>query len=62
MTIEGFQTRETRHWVMLVQAVVVEMDGSRKHLRGPVHVPRHRVLLRETLVAVALPELPMVSA
>lgn len=60
--VEGFQLRETRDWIVLEQAVVIEADGNRKHLRGPVHVPRGRLLLRETLVAISLPELPMVGA
>ena len=59
VTIEGFQTRESRHWVVLERAVLLQDGGQRRtRLQGPVEIPRGRLLLRECLVAVALPELP----
>jgi hypothetical protein len=57
MTIEGFQVSESRHWIVLDRPIVIEPDGSRKHLQGSVDIPRHRLLLRERLVAISLPEL-----
>lgn len=59
VTVEGFQTSESRHWIVLERAVLLQDGGERRtRLQGPVEVPRARLLLREHLVAVALPELP----
>jgi len=58
VTLEGFETSERRDWIVLERAVLIEHDGARRHLRGPIDIPRGRVILREHLVAVALPELP----
>lgn len=58
MTIEGFQTRESRQWVVMERAVILHGDGRRTRLAASIDIPRSRLLLREHLVAVALPELP----
>jgi hypothetical protein len=58
MTLEGFQTSESRDWVVLERAVILYGDGRRVRVAAAVDVPRARILLREHLVAVALPELP----
>lgn len=58
MTIEGFQTRESRDWIVLERAVILHGDGRRTRIAAPIDVPRRRLLMREHLVAVALPELP----
>jgi len=58
VTLEGFETSERRDWIVLERATLIEHDGSRRRLQGPIDVPRRRVVLREHLVAVALPELP----
>jgi len=57
LTLEGFETSERRDWIVLDRAVLIEHDGARRRLQGPIDVPRHRLLLREHLVAVSLPEL-----
>ena len=63
ITIEGFQTKESKAWIVLDRAVILAADGRRTRLEGAIDIPRARLLLREHLVAVALPELPdLVSA
>lgn len=62
VTIEGYLVGGDAEWVWVDRAILVEADGRRRFEGGRVEVPRRRIVLKEPLTAVALPELPEVFA
>jgi hypothetical protein len=57
MTIEGYLVGGDADWVWVDRAILVEADGRRRFDGGRVEVPRSRILLKEPLFAMSLPEL-----
>jgi len=64
ITVEGYETAAWRDdagmwWLALERAVVLHPDGDQARPEGVIDVPVARILMRERLVAVALPELQL---